>query len=201
MKKLMVMTLCLAFTIAFAGASYSTVIGGPEAPVYCIGTESGGGGGPLASTYCYEVYVVTGTTMTAFEVGWHGGTCPNIYAVDGSGLPLADWGGTPNSPGSQQDYFEKTPHGQISAGPSGTCPAITLWQGPELGAGTYYFGHFDPSPSHDVGWEITSVGSTAVEEWYLTVGDGFGPVHAPIIPEPGSIALIGIGLLAMMKRK
>ena len=134
MKGLISTILCLVFTIALAGTAHAGLVIGPEVMVYCIGTESGGDGGPLGSTYCYEVSVsVADSTISAFGVGWHGGQYPGIYAVfsDGSGIP--GWTGTPNSPGQEQDYDGKTPHGQYSPGPSGNCPAITLWQGSALG--------------------------------------------------------------------
>ena len=194
---------------SFVGLLCAAVVLGLAAPVWavagnvplCIGTESGDWGGPLGTTYCYEIYVDPDDPLTSFAVGDHTGSCPNLYVVDEAGQPVPDWTGACGQPGSEPDYFDKTPHGSVSLGPSGACPAITLWQGPALSEGLYYFGHSSPLDSHDVGWTITlNSGTTIDEDWDQEVGWGSGPVHAPI-PEPATLGLLAIGGFGVLKRR
>jgi len=167
--------------------------------VNCIGTESGGTGGPLFSPYCYEVNVPTIQQMIAFDVGDHTGAAPGIYAVDALGNPIG-WIGAPGQPGSEQDFDEKTPHGLLSGGPTGACPAITLWTGPPITGGPYYFGHFSEEHSHDVGFTVGTLTGAVKENWLAPVGMGFGPVHAPI-PEPATMTVLAIGALGVLVRR
>ena len=138
--------------------------------------------------------------MTSFDVGDHTGSSPGIYALTPTGTPLPGWVGASGQVGTELDFFEKTPHNVVSPGPTGSCPQITLWTGPGITGGGFFFGHFSPLLSHDVGWTAGVPPFPAKENWGAPVGMGAGPVHAPI-PEPATMTVLVIGALGVLARR
>ena len=98
------------------------------------------------------------------------------------------------------DHFNsKTPHGQVSPGPNGTCPyyiSFTVGTGAPIAAGnTFDFGFDNPNPSHDVAWDADGNPTN----WAAAVGMGEGPIHAPIRRMVPSLTNYGlIALLALI---
>ncbi|HOX38922.1 MAG TPA: PEP-CTERM sorting domain-containing protein [Candidatus Brocadiia bacterium] len=138
--------------------------------------------------------------MWDFDVGicdLNPGNYTNISALDAGGVPIPGWGGSfmgIAEPAYPVDHSSATPHGAISPGPDHMTPAIMYWVGPgPLVPGAYIFGFDNPNLPQDVGWTSVIISGVASENWALPVGQGAGPVHAPV-PEPGSIALLGLGL-------
>jgi hypothetical protein len=83
----------------------------------------------------------------------------------------------------------KTPHGEISPGP---CRCLTIgsirWWTEDLRYTVEYFtfGFDHPSPSEDVGWDLTTrregpppESFTFEGDWDSPVGTGYGPLHGP----------------------
>ena len=149
-------------------------------------------------TYQYQVTLSGGEIMDRFEVG----TCdPNIgnYSnwVNGPvgwspGISPGMWGAQPDEPPPA------TPHGLVSPGPSGTCMTTVNWTGFAVGPTTLSFGFDNPYAPHDVGFGVGMFGAMVyAENWAAPVGMGSGPIHAPIVPEPGTYALFALGAVGL----
>jgi hypothetical protein len=201
--------LVLAWAAGVCGASTITV--------GCIGTESGGWGGPLGWRYAYEVTVVDtpgDLGMWYFQVGTCDLTLANysrVMITDMLGNPIPGWqtvypGGTANPHDIEAHRDGKTPHGTVSQGPLGIAQGYVRWDiipgTPTIPDGTTVFCGFDnPNTSHDVGWTAGIPGMTDVnEDWSQGVGFGYGPVHGPV-PEPATLLLMGAGLTGLLARR
>ena len=164
------------------------------ATVVCNGLESGGQG-PTA--YYYEVTLGPNEWMIDFQAGTDCLVPPHY----GNWISPPGWG--PVLFGLQErDTDVKTPHGGLSPGPTGLCPASVLWTplagaGQINGPGTFFFGYDNDHPSHDVGWTVTGLAVPNSENWNAAVGMGAGPVHGPV-PEPGTLVLLAAGGLCLL---
>ena len=157
--------------------------------VRCIGTSSGGDG-PRAYSYGLDGLV----NLTSWELGTDR---DDLFT---NWLQPTDWSWQilgNDLPENEQrlGYIPKTPEGQISPGPAGPCSWRIVWTGPALNGNGFVFGFDSLAPPHDTDW-ITSDGSAA--NWDALVGMGEGPIHSPTVPEPGSLAALGTGLMALI---
>jgi hypothetical protein len=191
------LALALLLTIGLTAAAEAGFI------VSCIGTDSGGSGGPNARDYAHEVVLTQATRLTAFYVNacdTDASNYTNIEAIDTDGTALAGWAVSvlTNITGGEQAADVKTPHGQVSRDWSHVPPAGVMWTGNELTApGTYYFGFNNSRPSHDVGWGMSGAFVIDAESWAEPVGMGEGPVHGPV-PEPATMALVAADVLGFV---
>lgn len=191
------MILCMATAIQ---ALYITV--------ECIGTKCGGSN-DLNLDYCYRVKY--------FDEGGEKGQmqCPppdyTIYSfqVGTDCLELdhyTNWHGLGTYAIVTEPELEElepdngfTPHGSYST-PTGQCPAVVRWSFDYVGLGEYYFGFDNIHGPHDVGGYVAGTTESWDEDWNEPMGAGLGPLHGPV-PEPMTIALLGIGAVGMLHRR
>lgn len=162
------------------------------ATVVCNGLESGGQGPTL---YRYEVTLGANEWMQDFQAG----TDCLVPAHYGGFVQPAGWAPVLFGP-SEPHADVKTPHGGLSPGPFGNCPASVAWSGPALGPGLWVFGYNNSHPSHDVGWTVTGLAAPNTENWAMPVGMGCWPVHGPI-PEPMTLSVLALGACLPLLRK
>ena len=164
--------------------------------VVCNGSESGGSG---PRDYYYEITLGDSNQMDYFQVGTECGLLAHYTNIVGP----EGWTFVLGSEILEPHYEGKTDHGSISPGTgSPDVDIVVYWFGTDLtGAGTYYFGFDNPHPSHDVGGLVEDdMVNVWNEDWDLAVGTGAGPLHGPV-PEPATIILLGLGGLALMRRR
>jgi len=182
MKKIFILFLALAFCAP---------VWGQNATVVCNGAESGGTD-PL--DYAYEL-TAGAVEATHLFVGTCDGNPANYTNIR---MP-ANWDFQIVTDEVYDHFDSKTPHGQISPGPNGTCPyyiSFTVNGGAPIGAGnTFAFGFDNPHPSHDVAWDVDGTPTN----WGAPVGEGEGPIHAPDPPLKERVpSMTNYGLIALL---
>jgi len=166
--------------------------------VYDLSPRAGGSGGPLETDYEYMVTVSGGSLrLTYFVLGIDTPRVSNIVC------DTPGWSGAVVGTGGVGMSTHNTPIGSVNPDgfPDHTSLDQVRWEGPDFFYGTIYFGFDSPDAPADAGW---SAGPQAdVIDWHSAVGAGKGPVHGPVIPEPGVVMLFVLGLsgFALYRRR
>ncbi len=139
------------------------------------GTGNFGGDAPCPPLrYMYKIDDTSFVVPETLYIGTHDGTKANYINVCLS----PGWQFSSIDAITQDDYDGFTLHGNLSAGPDGTCPFVMLLIRTGSSSLPFYFGFDHDLGPHDVGWEIFG-NNPATEDWNSPVGDGVGAVHAP----------------------
>jgi hypothetical protein len=177
--------LALLFVFALAGSAFADA---PVPSVICNGNICGGTG---LTNYEYQVSVDV-ATFGHFHVGTSDGNIAdytNVKTPTGWTFSIVE--GSPSHNGF-------TDHGTVSS-PTGECPYLLTWTASSANfeVTSFIFGFNNPRTPHDVDWEVRGYDWGTWSNWSAPVGMGAGPVHAPGVPEPGSLFAIGSGLVAL----
>lgn len=181
---------------------------GQAIEVWCdlAGNVCDGGTGTTIGDYTrsmfYKVTLGAGENIDYFHVGWlPGGTATDIVAIDGSTSNLLSGWSNAFISGNEPGRINYVDHGEVTTSTM-TTDAALRWQGGSVNAGIYYFGYNTTNSFGEVGFLAKENSSTVLnEDWTKAVGQGLGPVHAPI-PEPASVLMLGLGsvLIGLFRR-
>ncbi len=159
--------------------------------------------GSFGWDYSYKVTLGVGETLDWFHVGVGSDNITNFEVVDESTLALvAGWSGQLVS--RSEDQGTLVDHlGSISEW-TGNTAGVAAWATPFSGIteGVYYFGFDCPDPTGVFGFRAENdFTEVLVEDWDASVGQGTGPIHAPI-PEPATLSmlLVASGLIGLIRK-
>lgn len=203
MKKALLLLSMLCMLLPLAGQAIT---------VECdlSGNLCDGGSGTTLGTVTrdmfYSITLSAAESIDFFQNGWFDGGLPSGWDSQASDFIVVDSSGVDQGwliavEAGGEPWGNFTPHGGTGSA-AGTTDAILTWNengGGSISDGTYYFGYNTTQPFADVGF-LTAT-TVLNEDWDEAVGQGLGPIHAPV-PEPATALLLFVsaGVVGVIRR-
>ncbi len=161
---------------------------------------------PITRDILYRVTLGTTESIDYLHNGWFADGSVNGWVSQGSDFIVVDALGvsqnwTINIASISEPYTNYVEHGLIATS-IGNTDAVLQWQedgGGSISDGVYYFGYNTEQPLVTVGFLTSS--TVLNEDWDEPVGQGLGPIHAPV-PEPATALLmvVATGAIGVFRR-